>query len=171
MSSVLLKVLGNTMNSMIIRGTNRLVLFTTALALTSCAYAAEHSVPCNTLPDAVQQRSKALLENGTTVHGCVKDVSGGKTTYEIELVTPSGSKDVTFSPLGDILEIEQQVDAAALPPAVAAAFSKAAGGGKLGKVESLTRQGQLVAYESTIEKGGKHRELAFRPDGTAVKAD
>ena len=43
--------------------------------------------------------------------------------------------------------------------------------GKLGKVESLTRQGQLVAYESTIEKGVKHRELAFRPDGTAMKAD
>jgi hypothetical protein len=146
-------------------------LLTTALAISSCAYAAEHSVPCSTLPDAVRQYSKALLENGTTVHGCVKDVSGGKTTYEIELVTTSGSKDVTFSPLGDILEIEQQVDAAALPPAVAAAFSKAAGGGKLGKVESLTRQGQLVAYESTIEKGGRHHELAFRPDGTAVKVD
>jgi hypothetical protein len=168
MSSLLLKVFGNTMDSMIIHGSNHPFLLTVALAITSCAYAAEHSVPCNTLPDAVQQRSKALLESGTTVHGCVKDVSGGKTTYEIELVTSSGSKDVTFSPLGDILEIEQQVDAAAV---VAAAFSKAAGGGKLGKVESLTRQGQLVAYESTIEKGGRHRELAFRPDGTAVKTD
>jgi hypothetical protein len=29
----------------------------------------------------------------------------------------------------------------------------------------------LIAYESTIEKGGKHRELAFRPDGTPMKAD
>jgi len=159
------------MDSMIIRGANRLFLFTCALAITSGAYASEHSVPCNTLPDAVQQRSKALLENGTTVHGCVKDVSAGKTTYEIELSTANGSKDVTFSPLGDILEVEQQVDPATLPPVVAAAFSKAAGGGKLGKVESLTRQGQLVAYESTIEKGGRHRELAFHPDGTAMKAD
>lgn len=151
--------------------TSRLFLMTTALAISSCAYAAEHSVPCSTLPDAVQQRSKALLENGTTVHGCVKDVSDGKTTYEIELVTPNGSKDVTFSPQGDVLEIEQQVDPASLPPAVAAAFTKAAGGGTLGKVESLTRQGQLIAYESTIVKGGRHRELAFRPDGTAMKAD
>ena len=39
------------------------------------------------------------------------------------------------------------------------------------KVESLTPQGQLVAYESTLEKGGGDRELAFRPDGTAMKAD
>ena len=151
--------------------THRPFLLTVALALSSCAYAAEHSVPCSTLPDAVQQRSKSLLEPGTTIHGCVKDVSAGKTTYEMELLTPQGSKDVTFSPAGDVLEIEQQVDPATLPPPVAAAFAKAAGGGKLGKVESLTRQGQLIAYESTIEKGGKHREVAFRPDGAPMKAD
>jgi hypothetical protein len=151
--------------------TYRPLLLTAALALSSCAYAAEHSVPCSTLPDAVQQRSKSLLEPGTTVHGCVKDVSAGKTTYEMELITPKGSKDVTFSPQGDVLEIEQQVDATALPPPVAAAFAKAASGGKLGKVESLTRQGQLIAYESTVVKDGKHRELAFRPDGTPMKAD
>jgi hypothetical protein len=151
--------------------TYRLLLLTAALALSSCAYAAEHSVPCSTLPDAVQQSSKSLLEPGTTVHGCVKDVSAGKTTYEMELITPKGSKDVTFSPQGDVLETEQQVDATALPPPVAAAFAKAASGGKLGKVESLTRQGQLIAYESTVVKDGKHRELAFRPDGTPMKAD
>jgi hypothetical protein len=151
--------------------TYRPFLLTVALAISTCAYAAEHSVPCNTLPDAVQQRSKSLLEPGTTVHGCVKDVSGGKTTYEMELITPQGSKDVTFSPAGDILEIEQQVDPATLPPPVAAAFAKAAGGGKLGKVESLTRHGQLIAYESTVVKGSRHRELAFRPDGTPMKAD
>src|SRR6266481_5147922 len=103
------------MDSMIAPGTCRSFLLTTALAITSSAYAAEHSVPCNTLPEAVQQRSKSLLEPGTTVHGCVKDVSAGRTTYEVELVTPKGSKDLTFSPQGDVLEIEQQVDAAALP--------------------------------------------------------
>jgi hypothetical protein len=151
--------------------THRTVLFTAVLALGSCAYAAEHSVQCSTLPDAVQQRSKSLLEPGTTVHGCVKDVSAGKTTYEIEMLTPKGSKDVTFNAIGDILEVEQQVDPATLPLAVSAAFSKAATGGKLGKVESLTRQGQLISYESTVEKGGKHREVAFRPDGTQMKAD
>ena len=149
----------------------RLLLLTAALALSSCAYAAEHSVPCSTLPEAVQQRSKSLLEPGTTVHGCLKVVSGGKTTYEIEFLTPKGSKDVTFSPLGDVLEVEQQVDPATLPPPVAAAFAKAATGGKLGKVESLTRQGKLISYESTVERGGKHREVAFRPDGASMKAD
>jgi hypothetical protein len=151
--------------------TSRPFLLTVSLAISSCAYAAEHSVPCNTLPEAVQQSSKSLLEPGTTVHGCVKDVSNGKTTYEIEFITSKGSKDVTFSPAGGVLEVEQQVDPATVPPPVAAAFAKAATGGKLGKVESLTRQGQLIAYESTIEKAGKHHELAFHPDGTRMKAD
>jgi hypothetical protein len=151
--------------------TNRPLLLSAALAITSSAYAAEHSVPCNTLPEAVQQRSKSLLKPGTTVHGCVKDVSAGRTTYEVELVTPKGSKDLSFSPQGDVLEIEQQVDAAALPSPVATALAKAATGGKLGKVESLTRQGKLISYESTVEKGGKHREVAFSPDGAPMKAD
>ena len=146
-------------------------LLSAALAIASCAYAAEHSVPCNTLPDAVQQHSKSLLETGTTVKGCVKDVSGGKTTYEMELVTPKGSKDVTFSPTGDVVEVEQEVEPSTLPTPVAAAFAKAASGGKLGKVESLTRQGRLISYESTVEKGGKHREVAFSPDGAPMKAD
>jgi hypothetical protein len=151
--------------------TNRPLLLTAVLAITSCAYAAEHSVPCNTLPDAVQQHSKTLLEPGTTVKGCVKDVSAGKTTYEMELITPKGSKDVTFSPAGDVVEVEQEVDPATLPPPVAAAFAKAATSGKLGKVESLTRQGKLISYESTVQKRGKHREVAFSPDGAPMKAD
>jgi hypothetical protein len=151
--------------------THRFLLFGTVLALSSFAYAAEHSVPCNTLPAVVQQRSKSLLEPGTTLRGCVKDVSAGKITYEIELLTPQGSKDVTVSPQGEVLEVEQQVDPATLPAPVAAAFAKAATGGKLGKVESLTRQGQLIAFESTIEKAGKHYEVAFRPDGAPAKAD
>jgi hypothetical protein len=151
--------------------TSRPFLLIVSLVITSCAYAAEHSVPCSTLPEAIQQQSKSLLEPGTTVKGCVKDGSGSKTTYEMELITPKGSKDVSFSPAGGVLEVEQQVDPATVPPPVAAAFAKAATGGKLGKVESLTRQGQLIAYESTIEKAGKHRELAFHPDGTPMKAD
>ena len=159
------------MFSMIIHVTSRSVLLTAALAISSCAYAAEHSVPCSTLPEAVQQHSKSLLEPGTTVKGCVKDGSGSKTTYEMELLTAKGSKDVTFSPAGDVLEVEQEVDPSTLPPPVAAAFAKVATGGKLGKVESLTRQGKLISYESTVEKGSKHREVAFNPDGAPMKAD
>jgi hypothetical protein len=29
----------------------------------------------------------------------------------------------------------------------------------------------LISYESTVEKAGKHREVAFTPDGARMKAD
>jgi hypothetical protein len=149
----------------------RILLLTVVLAFGVGARAAEHKVSCSTVPAAVQQQSRAFLEGGATVRGCVKDVSAGETTYEMELLTKGGSKDVTFSPTGDVLEIEEQIQQSALPPAVAASFEKAAQGGKLGKIESLTRKGQLVGYESTISRDGKRRELAFHPDGSAMKAD
>jgi hypothetical protein len=149
----------------------RALPFAAVLVLCTHVYAAEHKVPCNTLPAAVQQQSKVFLEGGATVRGCVKDVSGGTTSYEMELLTKGGGKDVTFSPTGDVLEIEEEVQRPALPAPVAAAFDKAAQGGSLGKIESLTRKGQLVGYESTVFTNGKHRELAFRPDGSAMKAD
>jgi len=34
-----------------------------------------------------------------------------------------------------------------------------------------TLQRQLIAFESTVEKGGKHHQVAFRPDGAPAKAD
>jgi hypothetical protein len=149
----------------------RALFLTVVLAFSGRAFAAEHKVACNSLPSAVQQQSKVFLDGGATVRGCVKDVSARETTYEMELQTAGGSKDVTFSVSGEVLEIEEEVQPSAVPSAVAGAFDKAAQGGKLGKIESLTRKGQLIGYESTISKDGKRHELAFRPDGSAMKAD
>ena len=149
----------------------RVLLFATVLASGGHVFAAEHKVPCSTLPSAVQQQSKVFVDSGATVRGCVKDVSNGTTTYEMELQRSGGSKDVTFSAAGEVVEIEEEVQRSALPPAVAAVFDKAAQGGTLGKIESLTRKGQLAGYEGTVSKNGKHRELAFHPDGSVMKAD
>ncbi|MDQ2925652.1 MAG: hypothetical protein M3R43_08885 [Acidobacteriota bacterium] len=145
-------------------------LLTLALATGTCAVAAEHHVACNTLPAAVQQKSKPMLD-GATVHGCVQDVSKSKTTYEIESLKAGRSKDITFDADGNVLEIEEQVDMASLPGAVAAAIQKEAAGGQIGKVESLTRGGAVVSYETTISRSGKRHEVAFHPDGSPMKAD
>ncbi len=134
------------------------------------ASAAEHHIPCNALPRAVQASSKALTQ-GAEVRGCVKDVSKGATTYEMELQVGGKSKDITFDDKGTVLEVEEQIDASALPASVAAALRTATSGGKVGKIESLARGGTIVSYETVITRGGKRREVAFRPDGSAMKAD
>jgi hypothetical protein len=141
-----------------------------ALSFGKRAVAAEHSIACSTLPAAVQQKSKLVLD-GSVVHGCVQDVSKGKTTYELELLKDGRSRDVTFGPDGNVLEVEEQVDIASLPKPVAAAIQKEVGAGHLGKIESLTRGGTLISYETTVTRNGKRREIAFRSDGSAVKPD
>jgi hypothetical protein len=134
------------------------------------ALAAEHNVPCNTLPRAVQQKSKSIVE-GATIHACIRDSSNGKTSYELELLKNGRSRDLTFDSDGNLLEIEEQVDIASLPQPVAAAIQKAAAGGHVGKVESLTRGGTLIGYEATVTHNSKRREVAFHPDGSAMNAD
>jgi hypothetical protein len=141
-----------------------------AISLGKCAVAAEHSIACSTLPPAVQQKSKLVLD-GSVIHGCVRDISKGKTTYELELLKDGRSKDITFDPDGNVLEVEEQIDFASLPKPVAAAIQKEAGAGHLGKIESLTRGGTLISYETTVTRNGKRREIAFRPDGSAMKPD
>lgn len=37
--------------------------------------------------------------------------------------------------------------------------------GTIGKVESLTKKGQLVAYEAVVKTGTKRREIQVGPDG------
>lgn len=137
---------------------------------TTAAMAAEHSIPCKTLPTAVQTKSKDVVATAT-VHHCVKDVSGGKTTYELETMLDGRSKDITFDGTGNVLEVEQQVEASELPAPVASAFQKAAEGGSMGKIESLTRADKVVSYEGVVTHHGKRSELAFRPDGSSMKAD
>ena len=66
---------------------------------------------------------------------------------------------------GNIVEIEEEVDMAKLPAAVKDGLTKAAGKGTIGKVESLTKKGKLVAYEAVVKTGTKSSEVQVGPDG------
>ena len=134
------------------------------------AHASERVVPCSTLPSAVQQKGNFLLD-GATLHSCQKDLTSGVLTYEMELLKDGRSRDITFDPDGNVVEIEAQVDLDALPSPVKAAILKAAAGTHPGKIESLTRDGQIISYETTLHKSGKQHEIAFHPDGSSMQPD
>jgi predicted phage tail protein len=116
------------------------------------------------------QRAK-LGAGDATRRGCVKDRENGKLTYEVETLKHGKSKDITLDVSGTMLEVEQEVAASSLPPAVSDAIAKAAHSRKIGKVESVTRQGAIASYETTITSNGERREVAFSPQGAPVKAD
>jgi hypothetical protein len=145
-----------------------LALIATAAQLTAAQ--AEAHVPCKTLPAAVLHQAK--VEAGdATIRGCVKDKEDGKLTYEVETLKDGRSRDMLFDASGTVLEVEQEVAAGSLPPAVSDAIARAANGSKVGKVESVTRGGVIASYETTIMKKGRRQEIAFSPQGNPVKAD
>lgn len=146
------------------------VLRTTSLAVVVCSLVAgvnsaqEKKIKRSDLPPAVE-KTVADLSKGATIKGFSVETEKGKTTYEVEFVVSGHSKDVEMEPNGTILEIEEEVAIASLSADVKAGLIAKAAGGKILKVESLTKGGKLVAYEAVVEAAGKKREVQVAPDG------
>jgi hypothetical protein len=68
---------------------------------------------------------------------------------------------------GEIIEIEEEVAFDSLPAEVRmrSGLKAKAANGKLGKVESLTKQGKIVAYEAQVLNNDKMSEIQVGPDG------
>jgi len=140
------------------------VCLTAALLAMANTSIAEDQIKKSDLPPAVQKTSDAQ-STGATVLGYAKDVEHGRVEYEVQLMVGDHTKDVTIDPQGGILEIEEQVAPEALPANVFHGLSAQARKGRLVKVESVTRQGRIVAYEAEVITGGKHSEIQVGPDG------
>jgi hypothetical protein len=83
----------------------------------------------------------------------------------MELTVNGHGKDISMDAHGNVLEIEEEVALASVPVGVQAGLTKAAGSGKIVKIESLTKQGKLVAYEADVQSGKKRREIQVGPQG------
>jgi uncharacterized membrane protein YkoI len=148
----------------------RILIAACIATLVVSAAVAESHVPCNTLPAAVLKQAR-IEARDATIHGCVKDRENGKLTYEVETLKDGRSRDIVLDASGTVLEVEQEIEASSLPPAVSGAIARAANGGKVGKIESVTRGGSIASYETTIMNNGRRHEVAFDPQGATVKPD
>jgi len=70
---------------------------------------------------------------------------------------------------GNVVEVEEAVSLDSLPANVQDALKKAAGRGTIQVVESLTKKGQLVAYEGQVKTGKKRSEIQVGPNGEKLK--
>ena len=138
------------------------VLITMASA--SVARAEEKHIQRKDLPPAVE-KTVAEQSKGATIKGFAKEVENGKKLYEVELSVNGHGKDVSIDQQGNVVEVEEEVTITALPPEVKNGLTKAAGKGTIGKVESLTKNGKLVAYEAVVKTGTKSSEVQVGPDG------
>lgn len=119
------------------------------------------------LPAAVQKTADEQSK-GATVKSYSQEKEGGQVAYEVALTVNGHSKDITMDAQGNVMEIEEEVDLKALPAEVREGLQAQAGKGNIGKVESLTKQGTLVAYEAQVHYGKKHSEIQVGPDGKAL---
>jgi uncharacterized membrane protein YkoI len=133
------------------------------LALTLVA-TAEEKIERRALPPAVEKAVQAETQ-GATIKGFAQEREQGKTFYEAETVVNGHTRDVLFAADGTIAEIEEEVAFDSLPANVRAGLTQKAAGGKITKVESLTKKGKLVAYEGQVKKGSKSSEIQVGPDG------
>lgn len=134
------------------------------LSAGAMASAQEIKIKRADLPPAVE-RTVAEASKGATIKGLSKEMEHGKTSYEVEMVVNGHGKDVEIDSTGAIVEVEEEVALSALPAAVTAGLNAKASGGTILKVESLTKNGKIVAYEAKVESAGKKHEIQVGPDG------
>lgn len=131
------------------------------------ASASETRITHDQLPQAVRKAADQLSQ-GATVRGYSKETENGQLEYEVEMTVSGHSKDVSIAPDGRVLEIEEQASLDSLNPQVQSGLKAKAAGAKITKVESLTKNGKIVAYEAQLMKGGKHSEIQVGPHGGSL---
>jgi uncharacterized membrane protein YkoI len=140
-------------------------LVVAAVAALACrAEEQEIKVKMRDLPEAVRKTVQEQSK-GAALRGVSKEVENGQTLYEASLKVDGHRKDVLIDGSGAVVEVEEQVTLASIPAAARESLQKNAAGGKLVKVESITRSNAVVAYEAAVKKGGKTSEIKVRPDG------
>jgi hypothetical protein len=127
----------------------------------------EKRVRMKDLPAAVQKTVRDQSK-GAIIRGLAQETEDGVTNYEVELMVNGHHKDVLIDPNGMVVEIEEQVTLASLPPAVRTAIAQNAGKGKLGVIEAITKGDTVVAYEAHIKKAGKSQEVKVNPEGQVI---
>jgi uncharacterized membrane protein YkoI len=135
-----------------------------ALATFSAAQAQEKKLKREQLPPAVE-KTVAEQSKGATIVGFATEVEHGKRFYEAELKVDGRGKDILMDKNGNIVEVEEEVSMDSLPDAVKEGLKKAAGARSIAKIESLTKNGKLVAYEAVVKTGTKRSEIQVGPDG------
>ena len=146
-------------------------IFTAVLVIgltISIIKAQEKKITREQLPAAVKQTVDRESQ-GAIVKGFATEVEHGQKLYEASLTVNGHSKDILIDKTGNIVEVEEQVSLDSLPPAVQEALKKAAGSGTIEVVESLTKNGKLVAYEAQVRHGRKRSEIQVGPNGEKLK--
>ncbi|MEK6334758.1 MAG: hypothetical protein AABM67_07405 [Acidobacteriota bacterium] len=128
----------------------------------------ERKIKREQLPPAVE-KTVARESQGAIIKGFATEVEHRQRFYEASLIVNGHRKDILMDKDGNIVEVEEEVRIDSLPSTVQDALRKAAGSGTIELIESLTKGGQLVAYEGHVRAGKKRFEIQVGPNGEKLK--
>ncbi len=138
--------------------------------VTASSQEQEQRIRMRDLPPAVH---KTAMEQsrGARISRVSKEIEDGKTFYEISMIVRGHGKDVLIDSEGNLAEVEEVVTLNSLPSAVKAEIKKQAGRGRILKIESITKNEAIVAYEALIRSQRKLKEIKIDPDGKLLPED
>ncbi len=139
------------------------------LIMTVGARAEEKKIKQSNLPPAVQ---KTAGENstGASVTGYTSDKVDGVMVYQMNLVVDGRARGVVMDQDGAVVSVEQEVAWADLPETVQKNFTGVQGKGKFEAVSTITKDGQVVAYEGILIKNGERNHVRVKPTAPALEA-
>jgi hypothetical protein len=103
-----------------------------------------------------------------TIKNASKETEDGRTVWEVESVDHNLGRDLVYKPDGTVVEVEEEVAMAAVPPAVANGLKAKYPKAEVTKAEKRTA-GQAVTYEFAL-KGAAVTSVEITPDGRIVPA-
>jgi len=137
------------------------------LATVSIAAAQEKKIQRTELPPAVE-KTVAEQSKAGRIRGFSTEMEDGKRFYEVELTVNGHGKDISMDAQGNVVEVEEEIFMNSLPPAVRKGLTETAKGGTILKIESITKNDKLVAYEADVKSAAKRSEIQVGPDGKAL---
>jgi len=147
--------------------TRTIIILLAIAALAGAQTKAEKKLTLKDLPTAVQKTVQDQTK-GAEIKGLSKETANGQTLYEVESVVKGKTRDFIVDAKGAVVEVEEEVAIAGIPAAARAAIEKKVAGGKITRVETLTKAG-VTTYEAAYTKGGKTLEVSVKADGSEVK--
>ena len=119
------------------------------------------------LPKAVSNTVRQQSE-GAKLLRLFSQTENGQTWYEAELKAQGHIRSVLIDQNGQVIEIEEEVALASLPPGARTTLRQKAGEGRITSVESITRNNVITAYAAHVNTRGKRSEIKVDADGKLI---
>ena len=135
------------------------------------ANASEKELKKDQVPKAVIAAFEKAFPNDKELE-FEEELFEGKTAYEVEYKKDGKEYEFLYSPEGELLQKEEEIDVKTLPDPVIQAILKAHPKAKIKEAEKLIKpDGTVTGYEVEIKVAGKELELELDVNGKIMKTE